>query len=156
MIEGLWIINHAGICVYNFETEVIKTTNAALFGGLISAIDTLAKQVGGNRLEITYMGDVTLYHAYRSSILFVLAVPSSDSQEKVKEIIQELMNQFFLRYEEIMWRTYMEKVINIELFTSFDENVQFFAKKPTVHRTESREDLANIFKGLVKKINQDI
>ncbi len=155
LIEGLWIINHAGICLYNFETETVKSTDKELFGGLLTAIDILAKDVVGNGLNMTQMGDLNFYYAHRSSILFVLAAPSINNEGKVRKILNEIVRQFFNEFEEFVWTSFMERLINLELFASFDENVLIFTKDPKIDTTKCREDLADVFNRLVYRITEN-
>ncbi len=153
MIEGFWIVNRAGLCMYHFETEAIKQVNANLFGGLLKAIDQLSEEIGAERLESTQMGNLRLYHKTRSKILFVLAVSSSIPTQNAIQVLNQLADRFFLHMESWVWDRATSHGLNPEAFLSFDDEIMSFTEKKRKASigTESKDDLSNIFKKLVDR-----
>src|SRR5271157_3921217 len=86
IIPSIWIMRPDGIVLYH-QSDENEAIASDLFGGFISAIDSIASKLDSNGLSNIAFGSKSLTILKRNGLLFMAMHPAS---EKHKEIAQGL------------------------------------------------------------------
>ena len=118
MIEELWIINgNSGITLVN--QRVSEVIDGDLFGGFISAIQSMLQGMGEASCDHIEMGSVQflIISNDKGSTFFVCRSPIIANREHLQNYLLEIKDAFFKKYgkELVNWNG------NLTLFDDVDE-----------------------------------
>ncbi|MFX1537102.1 MAG: hypothetical protein ACFFDI_23055 [Promethearchaeota archaeon] len=115
MIRNVWIINrYSGATLLN-RPFVPSEVDQDLFGGLISAIFSFAKEIGASSLKRLDMGDMEMVYLASEHIICALSINKNTAEDFVNEILKKINDEFTLNFGTMMknW------VGNLDHFISF-------------------------------------
>ena len=100
LVEELWIINGiSGVTLVN--QKISEKIDSDLFGGFISAAQSMLKGMGESNFDHIEMGSVQMLILSddKGEIFFVCRSPLIAQKEVLKEYLLELKETFFNKYE---------------------------------------------------------
>ncbi|MFX1537103.1 MAG: hypothetical protein ACFFDI_23060 [Promethearchaeota archaeon] len=102
MIRNVWIINRdTGANLLN-RPFVPSDVNNNLFGGLVSAIFTFAKEIGASSLKSLDMGDMEIVYLASEQIICALSINKDTPKDFVNEILNEIYDEFTFNFSTLM------------------------------------------------------
>ncbi|MFX1254184.1 MAG: hypothetical protein ACFFCZ_21405 [Promethearchaeota archaeon] len=102
MIRNVWIINRdTGANLLN-RPFVPSDINNNLFGGLISAIFTFAKEIGADSLKSLDMGDTEIVYLASEHIICALSINKDTPRDFVNEILNGIYDEFTFNFSSLM------------------------------------------------------
>ncbi|HME55589.1 MAG TPA: hypothetical protein VKM55_25510 [Candidatus Lokiarchaeia archaeon] len=118
MIHDLWIMRENGIVLYQkCSGDVI---NGDLFGGFMSAINSVAALMSNSDIQSMIMGNKKLSMIKRHGILFIAFHDKRDRESKVDKKLVELSRLFFKQYTPDMLENWQG---NTEIFTTLNKEI---------------------------------
>ncbi|MFQ5621727.1 MAG: hypothetical protein ACE5FT_07900, partial [Candidatus Nanoarchaeia archaeon] len=73
MIQGLWIIDRGGICLFHESFGEEVKLDPIMLSSFMSAIFTFSKEIGQKSLELTETEEYRFVYTMHPPLLFVLA-----------------------------------------------------------------------------------
>ena len=126
VLRDLWILLENGMVIYNhtFETSM----DPQLFGGFMSAIQTVAMQLGGDGLSTLELASRTFYFAKSGQLLFIATVDRNIKPKRAQEELRSIVHQFFALYSDdriTNWRGNLSEfdVFKHQIEQSFEDPV---------------------------------
>ncbi|MFX0062615.1 MAG: hypothetical protein ACFFC7_10595 [Candidatus Hermodarchaeota archaeon] len=102
MIRNVWIINRdTGANLLN-RPFVPSDVNNNLFGGLVSAIFTFAKEIGADSLKSLDMGDTEIVYLASEQIICALSINKDTPKDFVNEILNGIYDEFTFNFSNLM------------------------------------------------------
>ena len=102
MIRNVWIINRdTGANLLN-RPFVPSDVNNNLFGGLVSAIFTFAKEIGASSLKSLDMGDMEIVYLASEQIICALSINKDTPKDFVNEILNGIYDEFTFNFSRLM------------------------------------------------------
>jgi hypothetical protein len=119
VIQDLWILTDGGIVLFNrvYDPKV----SAQLFGALMTALDSYAKEIGiGNRgLKSFELQNIRFTIIKKRNLLFVANSSKKYKEKKVMDELKKISEKFFEKYSYIFddfdsWNMEISKFSNFE------------------------------------------
>ena len=119
VIQDLWILTDGGIVLFNrvYDPKV----SAQLFGALMTALDSYAKEIGsGNRgLKSFELQNIRFTIIKKRNLLFVANSSKKYKEKKVMDELKKISEKFFDKYSYIFddfdsWNMEISKFSNFE------------------------------------------
>ncbi|MFX0062616.1 MAG: hypothetical protein ACFFC7_10600 [Candidatus Hermodarchaeota archaeon] len=102
MIRNVWIINrYTGATLLN-RSFVPTEVDQDLFGGLISAIFSFAKEIGASSLKRLDMGDMEMVYLASEQIICALSINKNTAEDFANEILKKINEEFKLHFGTLM------------------------------------------------------
>jgi hypothetical protein len=94
----LWILNEAGICLFNYNPCV--ETDLTLFSGFLSAINAFGETITQQRIQnIDFISETFVFHHDPSTrLLFIARAPRTISEKQIREKLESTAKEFIIKY----------------------------------------------------------
>jgi hypothetical protein len=119
MIYDIWIMHEDGIMLYQNCTGDMM--NADIFGGLMSAINSVSNLIGNASVQGMVIGKKQLSMIKKHGILFIVFHDKHDRPDKVKNKLDDIALRFFSKYPPIMLSTWRG---DTGLFSTFKHDIE--------------------------------
>ncbi len=95
IIQQIWIINKAGITLYNQSIEdKIDPSKKAMMGSFLSGINQMAKNIEMGEFKTIKVGETRItFTSYKTELLFVGQSSTKIKENKVIQYIEKLKEQ---------------------------------------------------------------
>lgn len=96
VLQDIWILTKTGTVVWSrvFNPKV----NEQLFGALMSAIMTFAKEISNKGLTSIELTDRTFIFLKRKGLIFVTNTPKKVKERRIKKELDRISDKFFELY----------------------------------------------------------
>ncbi|MFX0091601.1 MAG: hypothetical protein ACFFBD_07540 [Candidatus Hodarchaeota archaeon] len=122
MIKNVWIINRStGACLLN-RAFAPSDVDENLFGGLISAIFSFAKEIGADSIKSLDMGHTQVVYLASEYIICALSVFKETSDDFVKIILDKIHDEFDRNYGKLM-ESWNGDLIHFQAFISIVDQI---------------------------------
>ena len=117
VIKDFWIITETGIEIFSYAPEV--PINPTLFGGFVSALQSLSEEISQKRMESFVIGNqrYSFYKEEGKSIFIIGRASVQELKSRVNKVLSVLYRRFYNEYER-----YLIKFSgNVSPFQKFEE-----------------------------------
>lgn len=97
IIQDIWIVQ-AGVGRVLFTRSVNDDLDGQLFGGLMSAIHSIANMLDKKGLQSIELGDLKFTLLNKNEVLFIVSHEKKASMKKVTKRLHRIVDAFFDRY----------------------------------------------------------
>ncbi len=96
IIRDLWIIDESGTVLWNRVFE--KKVEEQMFGALMRAIDSFAREISDNGLSSFEFGNTRFTFAKKNNFIFIGNAAKSVKDKKVQKELAQISDKFFREY----------------------------------------------------------
>ena len=102
VIKDFWIITETGIEIFSYAPEV--PINPTLFGGFISALQSLSEEISQKRMESFVIGDqrYSFYIEEGKSIFIIGRAGVQELESRVNKVLSVLYQRFYNEYKKFL------------------------------------------------------
>lgn len=125
ILRDIWIVSEGGIVVFSRVYE--KTLDDQLFGALLTALNSFAKEIAMDGLSNFELSDKRFTILKKAQFIFIA---NSDKKIKPKRVLQELKNvmeKFFMVYPKDVIDNWDN---DISIFNNFDKQIEDSLDEP--------------------------
>jgi hypothetical protein len=153
MIQGLWVIDESGLCLFHESFNETVNQDPLVISGFLSAIFTFSQEIGQKRLELTETDDFRFVYTMKPPLLFVVAGAKQDSPDTLNRYLHQIKQDFFHHYEEIAWQTFLKSQQgNYDVFEDYKSQLMKLlglSERESDHQ-ERRDAIVKTFSKFVK------
>jgi hypothetical protein len=118
ILQDIWILSEGGIVVFSrvFDTKV----NEQLFGALMTALNTFAKELSSGGLTSFELSSIRFTIIKSKRFLFIANSSKRIKEKRVIEELQKVSDMFFNKYSDILlnWDS------DINVFSDFENEIE--------------------------------
>jgi len=96
LLQDIWILAESGVVV--FDRVFDEKVNAQLFGGLMSALNTLAEQLSKGGLSNFQLSNKRFSVIKKNQFVFIASSSKDSNLKKVDQELMNVANRFFELY----------------------------------------------------------
>lgn len=125
ILRDIWIVSEGGIVVFSRVYE--KTLDDQLFGALLTALNSFAKEIAMDGLSNFELSDKRFTILKKAQFIFIA---NSDKKIKPKRVLQELKNvmeKFFMVYTKDVIDNWDN---DVSIFNNFDKQIEDSLDEP--------------------------
>jgi hypothetical protein len=119
VIRDFWIISEGGIVVFSRVYD--KTLDEQLFGGLLTALNSLAEEIAQEGISNFELSEMRFTILKKAQFIFIA---NSDKKIKPKRVLQELravIEKFFASYSQEIIDNWDN---DVSIFSDFDKEIE--------------------------------
>lgn len=98
ILQDIWILNQAGTVLWS--RVINPKMDEQLFGALMSAIDSFAKEISNQGLTNIQLTDKTFFLLKKQDLLFITNVPGKVREKRIQKELQWISEKFIETYKE--------------------------------------------------------
>lgn len=129
ILQDIWIVTKNGTVVWSrtFNSKISEQ----LFGALISAIMSFAKEISNKNLTHIELTDRTFIFQKRKGLIFITNAPKKVKEKRIKKELQRISDKFFELYSFQIneWNN------DISIFDDFEDHIKDSLEK-TINKFE--------------------
>jgi hypothetical protein len=134
MINNLFIIDKAGICLYSYNFQKVTGIDGQMLSGFLSALSAFAQEAFQTRLqsiEIHNGQKLVFYVDPMHKLTFCAIADVRDNSKFLEKILRQMGDRFVLKFWEVFEKDLQNQ---INLFNSFDGDLVPITKNITKAR----------------------
>jgi hypothetical protein len=98
ILQDIWILNQAGTVLWS--RVINPKMDEQLFGALMSAIDSFAKEISNQGLTNIQLTNKTFFLLKKQNLLFITNVPGKVKEKRIQKELQWISDKFIETYKE--------------------------------------------------------
>ncbi len=104
VIKDFWIITEIGIEIFSYAPEIL--INPTLFGGFVSALQSLSEEISQKKMESFVIGDqrYSFYNEEGKSIFIIGRANVQALESRVNKVLSVLYQSFYNEYKKYLIR----------------------------------------------------
>jgi hypothetical protein len=151
-VKNLWILSVDGLTLFHRNFTGGKTIDETLFGGFLTAIVHMTKDIGisddTETIERIQMGSMDLHYRpiFNINCALVLAVERKSNEKNVSKLIEAISFDFNLRFADLLAS---KQIMDTTDFEPFEENVDRIIggeKGKTIKESEYEQNFQTLLK----------
>lgn len=123
-IESIWIINKEGETLFNedFHNQGSKDIDSILFGSIISAVQSFAREFGEDSAKSFGLGNSDIYMGIDKStkIIFALKCEKKASSKKIRQMLKKIKETFIENFQ----KSIASGDMSLGLFSAFAKDLR--------------------------------
>jgi len=124
IIQDIWIMLETGIVV--FKRVYDEKFNPQLFGAMMSALDTFAKEITSGSLNSFEISKKKFTLTQRENIIFIVNSEPKAKQKKINQNVSMIMDKFFQLYGDYI----LDFDGELDRFEGFEKHIEETLEDP--------------------------